>query len=590
MEFMRQHHPLVKVGHHFALTVGVLFSFLFLVSSVIVVAYEFAYRTVILPRVLVSGVDISNMDKASAEKRLEMEFLANPSSVQLFYRGQDIADANSVSKKYEFDWAVEQAWGLGRSGNVVNKINERTRMFFKPKQVDLPISYDADALSGMIARAAGSINQDSISPKIKIDWSGEIRIEPGVDGLSVDEELLLADIVSKLTMPGNHEIEILTRVESSAIDNAMVNQALETASKWKGRNLRIFYRDYALVLAPEDIFKLIGLARTSINGNEVDRLTKLVKPNVEVEAKNAVFNFAEGRVVEFSPEVIGIKLDEGTFALKLAQTVQAGNVTDLEIPTVTTEPKIKAGDINNLGIKILVGVGTSKFAHSIPNRIHNLTLASSRLNGALVAPGETFSLGQTIGDISRSTGYREAYVISEGRTVLGDGGGVCQVSTTLFRAILNAGLPVVERKAHAYRVGYYEQDMGPGYDATVFFPSTDLKFINDTPGYLLIQTKVDAKNLSMRYEIYGTSDGRVTTISPAKIYSQTPALATIYQDDPSLPLGTKQQVDWSAPGARVSFDYKVARGSEVLQDRTFYSTYQPWAAIYLVGTGQLASN
>ena len=99
MEFMRQHHPLVKVGHHFALTVGVLFSFLFLVSSVIVVAYEFAYRTVILPRVLVSGVDISNMDKASAEKRLEMEFLANPSSVQLFYRGQDIADANSVSKK-----------------------------------------------------------------------------------------------------------------------------------------------------------------------------------------------------------------------------------------------------------------------------------------------------------------------------------------------------------------------------------------------------------------------------------------------------------------------------------------------------------
>ena len=86
-----------------------------------------------------------------------------------------------------------------------------------------------------------------------------------------------------------------------------------------------------------------------------------------------------------------------------------------------------------------------------------------------------------------------------------DGGGVCQVSTTLFRASdTNAGLPAVEREVHAYRVSYYEQDMGPGYDATVFFPSTDLKFVNDTAGHILIQTKVDAKNFSMRYEIYGT--------------------------------------------------------------------------------------
>lgn len=587
---MRQHHPLVKAGHHVALTVGILFCLTFLVSVVVMAAYELAYGGMILPRVLVSGVDISNMNKAAAKRRLEMEFVSNPSSIQLYYRGQTITDANSVSKKYDFDWAAEQAWGLGRGGNPVNKINERVRMFFRPKQIDLPISYDGDALDGMIAKAVGSINQESIPPKIKIDDAGEIRIEPGVDGLMVDEESLQKAVVADLVLPGGHTIEIPTKVDSAAIENTRVNQALEIANKWKGRDLRLFYKVYSLRLTTEEIFKMIGLAQTPVNNDEVNRLLVLVKPMVETEAKNAIFNFDEGKVVEFSPEVVGVKVDEGKLLERLTQTVQDGLISDLEIPVILIEPKIKTGDINSLGIKSLVGVGTSKFAHSIPNRVHNLTLASSRLNGALVAPGETFSLGQTIGDISRTTGYREAYIISEGRTILGDGGGVCQVSTTLFRAILNAGLPIVERKAHAYRVGYYEQDMAPGYDATVFFPSADLKFINDTPGYLLIQTKVDAKNFSMRYEIYGTADGRVATISPAKISSQTPPLATIYQDDPTLPLGTKKQIDWSAPGAKVSFDYKVTRGNEVLQDRTFYSTYQPWAAIYLVGTGQLASN
>ena len=332
--------------------------------------------------------------------------------------------------------------------------------------------------------------------------------------------------------------------------------------------------------------KLIGLTGEVINAEEIERVLGEIKPNVEVEARNAIFNIDENKVVEFSPEIFGVKIDEVKFREKLARVVAGSETNELEIPVIVTEPKIRAGDINNLGIKTLIGVGTSLFHNSIPNRIHNLTLASARLNGAIVAPGETFSLGNQIGDVSRATGYREAYVISQGRTVLGDGGGVCQVSTTLFRAALNAGLPIVERKAHSYRVHYYEEDLGPGFDATVFLPSADLKFVNDTANHILIQTKVDPKTFSMKYEIYGTNDGRVATVSAAKIYSQSAPLPTIYQDDPTLPSGTKKQVDWSAWGAKVSFDYKVIRGNEILQDRTFFSTYQPWAAVYLVGTGR----
>lgn len=566
--------------------IGLVFSVAGVIVLIVIAAYQLAYGTMILPRVMVSGVEVSNLSKEDAKKRLEIEFANKPNLVQIFYRGQMLTETTTLSKSYDFGWAVEQAWGLGRSGNLLTKINERVSIFFKPRTIDLPINYDSDALDGMISKVVARINQEGVAAKIVVNSTGEIKIEPGSDGLVVDEEVLRKTILTNLILPGNHSVEIPTKVESAAIDSTRVNEALAIANRWKGKTMRIFRNDYSYSLPTEAIFKLIGLAKEAVNTNEIDRILGIIKSNIETEARNAVFNIDQDKVVEFSPEVTGVKVDEVRFREKLTKMVTNSESSELEIPIIVTEPKIRAGDINNLGIKTLIGVGTSLFHNSIPNRIHNLILASSRLNGAIVTPGETFSLGEQIGDVTRATGYREAYVISQGRTVLGDGGGVCQVSTTLFRAALNAGLPIVERKAHSYRVHYYEEDLGPGYDATVFLPSADLKFVNDTPGHILIQTKVDPKNFSMRYEIYGTGDGRVATVSKAKIYSQTSPLPTVYQDDPTLPLGTKKQIDWSAFGAKVSFDYKVTRGAEVLQDRTFYSTYQPWAAVYLVGTGK----
>lgn len=212
-------------------------------------------------------------------------------------------------------------------------------------------------------------------------------------------------------------------------------------------------------------------------------------------------------------------------------------------------------------------------------------LAASKFNGVLVKPGETFSFNDVLGDVSAYTGFQQAYVIKEGKTVLGDGGGVCQVSTTLFRAIINAGLPVVERAAHAYRVGYYEQDSPPGFDATVYSPSPDLKFKNDTPGYILIQTSVDLNKLSLVFELYGTNDGRVASVSKPTITNQSPPPPNLYQDDPTLPVGTVKQIDFAAWGATVSFNYTVEKDGQVAYQKTFVSNFRPWQAVYLRGTG-----
>ena len=238
-----------------------------------------------------------------------------------------------------------------------------------------------------------------------------------------------------------------------------------------------------------------------------------------------------------------------------------------------------------MGIKELIGRGTSTYFHSISGRVYNVSLAASRINGTLVKPGDTFSFNDTLGDVSSFTGYQQAYIISDGKTILGDGGGVCQVSTTLFRAALNAGLPILERQAHAYRVGYYEQNSPPGLDATVYGPSPDFKFKNDTPAYILIQAKANSKNYSLVFELYGASDGRVATISKPVVSGVTAPPEDRYQDDPSLPTGQTKQIDFKAWGAKVTFNYSVTRDGEQIYKRTFISNYRPWQAVYLRGTG-----
>lgn len=322
-------------------------------------------------------------------------------------------------------------------------------------------------------------------------------------------------------------------------------------------------------------------------------LEKSVKPMAEKIDKapvDAIFSMENGKVTEFRSHQDGEKLDieklekRITEKLPLMLSLKKPTTITIEAPITIIQPKITVDNVNDMGITELVASGTSTFRGSIANRIFNINLASSRLTGILVKPGEEFSFAKALGDVSSFTGYKQAYIISGGRTVLGDGGGICQVSTTLFRALLNAGLPITERNQHAYRVSYYEQDEGPGMDAAVYIPSVDLKFKNDTEKHLLIQTIFDPVDQRLTFEIYGTKDGREVVVSKPVILSQSPAPEPLYQDDPELPKGEVKQVDFAAPGARVYFTRVVKKDGKVLHDDTFTSNYRPWQAVYLRGT------
>ena len=246
----------------------------------------------------------------------------------------------------------------------------------------------------------------------------------------------------------------------------------------------------------------------------------------------------------------------------------------------------------NLGITELIHIENSYFFGSSEERIQNIEKASGEFLGLLVPPGATFSMAANMGDISLDNGYSEALIIYNGRTIEGVGGGVCQVSTTLFRAAFFAGYPIDERHPHAYRVSYYEKTAGngrksnlAGLDATVFIPLVDLKFTNDTPYWLLMETYISRAANRITWKFYSTSDGRTVdwqTTGPTTIVKPKKPL---YKKNPDLKVGEIKQVDWEADGSDVRVDRQVYLNGEVIISDTFFTHYEPWRAIYEYGPG-----
>jgi len=328
----------------------------------------------------------------------------------------------------------------------------------------------------------------------------------------------------------------------------------------------------------------------NFNQDKLEALTASMSATIDEPVQEGLFEFKDGKVTAFQPSVTGRQLEKEKVKDLILMAFSQGGVEDeplvFDLPVTDLIPKVATQTTNNLGIKEFLAVGESFFYDSIPSRIYNIGLATSHLHGQVLAPGETFSFAQKIGTVSAATGYQQAYVIKEKQTILEDGGGVCQVSTTLFRAALNAGLPILERQPHYYRVSFYEQGgYPPGLDATVYPPSPDLKFKNDTPAYILIQASFDKGTKRLAFTLYGTNDGRKTEVAKPIIHSRTEPPEPTYIDDPALAVGVVKQTDQAHWGAKVSFTRKVWDASgQLKEEREFWSNYTAWPAVYLRGT------
>jgi vancomycin resistance protein YoaR len=332
--------------------------------------------------------------------------------------------------------------------------------------------------------------------------------------------------------------------------------------------------------------------QVSVNQQAMSNYLSSLAPVVHTEPVNArfIFNDDTRQLDLLQPMVVGQDLNIPASLEAINTALGAGNHT-VTLVLDAVDPLVRDdATAESLGITELVSMETSYFYGSDPGRVQNITLASQAYHGLLVAPGETFSMASYLTDISLENGYAEAPIIYGNETIQGVGGGVCQVSTTLFRTAFYGGFPIVERHAHAYRVGYYEQSANgsrnpnlAGLDATVYFPFVDLKFVNDTPYWLLMETYVYGYSLTWKF--YSTSDGRTVEWNTTGITNVVAPPEPIYRENPDLLTGTIKQVDWPVEGATVIVNRTVYKNGTVYFTDTFRTDYVPWGAIFEYGPG-----
>ena len=237
--------------------------------------------------------------------------------------------------------------------------------------------------------------------------------------------------------------------------------------------------------------------------------------STNIEPVDAKFEFGnDNKATLFRQSVEGRSLNITKSAATIINVIHEGK-TSVQLTVDIIEPSVTLEKINDLGIKTLLARGESNFIDSHVARIHNIKIGSIKFNGVIIKPGEEFSFNKILGDVDEKTGYRPELVIKNGQTIPEYGGGLCQVSTTVFRAAILAGLPITERRPHSFPVKYYNPQ---GFDATIYPGVSDLKFINDTNGHILLQTKIDGTKLFV--ELYGSGDGRLVTLNGPHQYGQ----------------------------------------------------------------------
>jgi vancomycin resistance protein YoaR len=247
----------------------------------------------------------------------------------------------------------------------------------------------------------------------------------------------------------------------------------------------------------------------SINEDGIKKYLATVSEKINMPAEDAIFaGDKNNQVYVKAPEQLGQELatEKSLEAITKALKEESFSIT-VTLPITTSEPKIKASDKEKLGLKELIGEGHSNFAGSPKNRVYNIKRALEQFTGVVVLPGEEFSFVKYLGEVDGSTGYLPELVIRNNKTEPEFGGGICQVSSTVFRAAIYSGLKITERRNHSYAVQYYKPY---GMDATIYVPRPDFKFLNNTGAAIVMQPEVSGSNLTFRF--FGTRDGRVATV------------------------------------------------------------------------------
>lgn len=311
----------------------------------------------------------------------------------------------------------------------------------------------------------------------------------------------------------------------------------------------------------------------------VQTLMEDIAPSLERTAGSVVIGKdAEGTVTFEGVGIPGRTLNGDASADIILEALRLG-IDDVFLAVDEPPPSVTVTDegLRGMGIRELVSVGESAFAGSTQNRIHNIRTGLKKFNGHLIAKDETFSFVKVLGPVNGQTGYLKELTILGDKTLPDYGGGLCQVSTTAYRGAWEAGFPIAQRRNHSYTVRYYAPQ---GTDATVYPPHTDIKFHNDSPGALLMQTHMEGTQAF--FLTYGTPVEREASIIGPFTWGQRPPPPPKTEYTPDLPPGEKKKVGDAVPGLNAAWYRFVSSGTGRVME-TVLSNYEARPLFYQIG-------
>lgn len=573
------------------------------------VGFQLMYAGRIFPGVSVAGVDLSGLTPSDAALKLN-QALSYPYTGKIVLRDGIrvwVVTPAQMGMAFDASSTAQVAYRLGRSDGLFTSLDGQLRARSSGVEVSPVILFDQRVAHQYLQALSVEINQPLMEASLKVEGT-EILAIPGQMGRALDVESTLIFLSAQMQTFRDGELPLVIHDQQPEIID--VSAQTEIARGVLSQPLRLYIANATEGDAGPWIYDSQVIANMLIvqraensSGAEIQvaldnaKLREIligVQPQVDRGAQNARFYFddASRQLVLIQSATIGRALDVEASIIAINDALLQGE-HNVALQVVEDQPKVTdTSTAAELGITELVSSETSFFYGSSAERIQNIQAAASRFHGLLIAPGETFSMGDALGDVSLDNGFAEALIIYGGRTIKGVGGGVCQVSTTLFRTVFFGGFPVVERYSHAYRVSYYEQSYSggidpnlAGLDATVYFPLVDFKFTNDTPYWLLMETYLNVEGRSLTWKMYSTSDGRSVTWTTTGPQNITPPPKPLFQENDELKAGQIRQVDWAANGADVVVSRTISKNGAVYFSDQFKTHYDPWQAICEVAPG-----
>lgn len=584
-------------------------SILFLILiGLIAGGYDILFSSRIFPGVSMAGVDLSGLTPQQATQALNQR-LTYPSRGQIVLRhGERFWTATPADLGMVFDAgrSVQRAYDLGREGGPFENLSSQINAWQSGLDLPAVILLDERVAHGYVQNIAAQINQPVVEADLQLNGS-QVMYTPGQVGRLVNVDKTLAQIVAQLSTFKDGQIDLVIEEQAPLVldATAQANALKHALSGPLTLKVNDAQPGDPAPWSPDDstLASMFSVGRVELEGiwqykifmdsRPLTQYLDQLAPQLDRTPENARFYYDDptSQLVLTEHAITGRSLDvQATEQAVMTGLLQGQH----EIPLVVKQIMPAVPDnstAQSLGITGLVSSYTSYFRGSPGPRLQNIKTASEKFYGLLIPPQTTFSMGDAIGDISLDNGYAEALIIYNGQSIAGVGGGVCQVSTTLFRTALYGGYPIVERHEHAYRVFYYEQTANgidpnlAGMDATVYFPLVDLKFTNDRDSWLLMETYFDRASYSLTWKFYSGDDGRSADVVNQGLYNIVPAPAPRFEENSELGPNQMKQVEWPGDGADINVTRTVSRGGQVLFNDNFTTHYQPWQAVCQYGSG-----